>query len=74
MPAPSDCRGPTQYHFHGVQQSAVPVLLQDAPLVRQLETVYERGVKLTQLAFRPIAARLRRANGLRKWSVSIVPN
>jgi hypothetical protein len=44
-----------------------------AAIIRQLTKVYERGVKLTKAAFRPIAAGLQRTPGLDKWSVSIAP-
>jgi len=74
--------GILEQHWNGTLLNTVEVVLRWAatftwrghtPLVHQLETVYERGLKLTKLAFRPIAARLRRADGLRKWSVSIAP-
>jgi len=35
--------------------------------------VYERGVRLTKAAFRPIAERLTRSAILPKWSVTIRP-
>jgi hypothetical protein len=36
--------------------------------------VYERGVRLTKAAFRPIAERLTRSATLPKWSITIRPN
>jgi hypothetical protein len=36
--------------------------------------VYERGVRLTKAAFRPIAERLDRSETLPKWSLTIQPN
>lgn len=35
--------------------------------------MYERGVRLTKAAFRPIAERLTRSAILPKWSVTIRP-
>lgn len=74
--------GVLEQHWNGTLLNSVDVVLRWAqsftwkgnqPIVRQIEQVYERGVKLTRLAFRPIAARLQRANKLRKWSVAISP-
>ena len=74
--------GILEQHWNGTLLNTVEVVLGwaatftwrgNAPLVRQIEQVYERGVKLTKSAFRPIAARLQRAQDLSKWSVSIAP-
>jgi hypothetical protein len=45
-----------------------------APIVHQMERVYETGVRLSRRAFRPIAARLERSESLPKWSLVIQPN
>ncbi len=45
----------------------------NAPIVRELQKLYETGVKLTRSAFRPIAERLQRHHDLRKWSLKIKP-
>jgi Rhodopirellula transposase DDE domain len=74
--------GILEQHWNGTLLNTVEVVLRwavtftwrgHAPMVRQIEKVYERGVKLTTLAFRPIAARLQRTEGLNKWSLSISP-
>lgn len=41
--------------------------------IRETRAVYERGVRLTAAAFRPIADRLTRSLTLPKWSVTIQP-
>ena len=43
------------------------------PIIREIKTVYQRGVKLTKKAFRPIAERLQRSKELPKWSLTIKP-
>ena len=43
------------------------------PIVRRIEGIYERGVRLTRSAFRPIAERLIRSENLPKWSLIINP-
>jgi len=43
------------------------------PLVGELVGTYERGVRLTEAAFRPVAERLTRSPTLPKWSVTIRP-
>jgi hypothetical protein len=45
-----------------------------SPIVHLLDRVYETGIRLTQRAFRPIAARLQRSATLPKWSLTIQPN
>lgn len=75
--------GILEQHWNGTLLNTVEVVLRWAetftwrgktPMVRQIEKVYERGVKLTKSAFRCIAARLLRADRLKKWSVSIEPH
>ena len=44
------------------------------PIIRETMAVYERGVRLTKAAFRPIPARLLRLTTLPKWSVTIHPS
>ena len=43
-------------------------------LVDEIKTTYERGVKLTRTAMRPISERLQRDSVLPKWSLVISPN
>ena len=43
-------------------------------LVYEIKTTYERGVKLTRTAMRPINDRLQRDSVLPKWSLVISPN
>ena len=43
------------------------------PIVRRIEGIYERGIRLTRSAFRPIANRLIRSDNLPKWSIVINP-
>lgn len=74
--------GILEQHWNGTLLNSVETALQWAqsftwkgnnPIVRQIENIYETGVKLTRRAFRPFADRLNRAATLRKWSVSIDP-
>lgn len=43
------------------------------PIIRETTAVYERGVRLTKAAFRPVAERLTRSPALPKWSLTIQP-
>lgn len=43
------------------------------PLVSEIQTIYERGVKLSRTAMRPISERLQRDCVLPKWSL-VIPN
>ena len=43
------------------------------PIVRLLENVYSKGVRLRRQAMQPYANRLRRSPSLSKWSVDIFP-
>jgi hypothetical protein len=43
------------------------------PIIRETSGVYERGVRLTKAAFRPITERLTRSPTLPEWSLTIQP-
>lgn len=43
------------------------------PIVREVTTLYQRGVRLTKAAFRPFQQRLLRSPSLPKWSLRIRP-
>jgi hypothetical protein len=77
------CWGILQRHWNGALLSTVADVLRWAgtmtwrglrPIIRETAKVYERGVRLTRAAFRPIAERLTRSLTLPKWSVTIQPN
>lgn len=76
------CWGVLERHWNGALLSNVADVLRWAgtmtwrglrPIVRETTAVYERGVRLTNAAFLPIAARLTRSAALPKWSVTIRP-
>jgi hypothetical protein len=76
------CWGILERHWNGALLSTVSDVLRWAgsmtwrgvrPIIRETTVVYERGVRLTPAAFRPIAARLTRSPTLPKWSVTIQP-
>lgn len=76
------CWGILEQHWNGTLLSSVGEVLRWAgtmtwrkihPLIRELTTTYERGVRLTKAAFRPIAERLIRSLTLPKWSLCIRP-
>lgn len=76
------CRGVLERHRSGALLSSVADVLRWAgtmtwrglrPIVRGTAAVYERGVRLTGAAFRPIAARLTRSATLPRWSLTIQP-
>ena len=76
------CWGILERHWNGALLGSVADVLRWAgsmtwrglrPLVGELVGAYERGVRLTPAAFRPIAARLLRSETLPKWSVTIRP-
>ena len=76
------CWGVLERHWNGALLSSVADVLRWAgsmtwrglrPLVGELVGTYERGVRLTEAAFRPIAERLTRSPTLPKWSVTIRP-
>ncbi|MEX0715693.1 MAG: hypothetical protein WD066_03865 [Planctomycetaceae bacterium] len=43
------------------------------PIIRHIEGEYDRGVRISRSAFRPIANRLQRSETLPKWSLTITP-
>jgi transposase len=76
------CWGILERHWNGALLSSVADVLRWAgtmtwrglrPIVRETTAVYERGVRLTKAALRPIAARLTRSSTLPKWSLTIQP-
>lgn len=76
------CWGILERHGNGALLGSVADVLRWAgtmtwrglrPLIRETTAVYERGVRLTKAAFRPIAERLTRSKTLPKWSVTIQP-
>lgn len=77
------CWGILERHWNGTVLSSIDTVLRWAqsmtwrkvsPIVRLIEGVYERGVRLSRAAFRPIAQRLHRpCEDLAKWSVTITP-
>ena len=76
------CWGILERHWGGALLSSVADVLRWAgtmtwrglrPIIRQTTAVYERGVRLTKAALRPIAARLTRSPTLPKWSLTIQP-
>ncbi len=69
-------------HWNGSILSSFELVLQWArsmawrqlrPIVRTLEGVYERGVKISKVDYDPITARLCRQSSIEKWSVTISP-
>ena len=77
------CWGVLERHWDGTLLDRVETVLRWAatmtwrgvhPLVREITTTYERGVRLTKALFRPIAQRLDRSQTLPKWSLSIRPS
>jgi hypothetical protein len=76
------CWGILEGHWNGALLRSVTDVLRWAgtmtwrglhPLVREITNTYERGVRLTKAAFRPIVERLIRSTTLPKWSVTIRP-
>jgi hypothetical protein len=76
------CWGVLERHWNGALLGSVADVLRWAgtmtwrslrPIIRETTAVYERGVRLTKAAFRPIAERLTRSPTLPKWSVTIRP-
>ena len=43
------------------------------PVVKVVDTVYEKGVKLSKVAMRAVEAKLQRLTALPRWFVSIEP-
>ena len=76
------CWGILERHGNGTLLSSVAQVLRWAgtmtwrtihPIVREITTTYQRGVRLTKVAFRPFAERLIRSATLPKWSLCIRP-
>lgn len=76
------CWGVLEQHWNGTLLTSISTTLTWArsmtwkkihPIVRVLDGIYRRGVKLTKAEFTPIAARLQRSQSLGKWSVVIWP-
>ena len=76
------CRGILERHWNGALLSSVSAVLQWAgtmtwravrPVVGEITATYERGVRLTEAAFRPFAKRLTRSPTLPQWSLCIRP-
>ena len=76
------CWGILEQHWNGTLLHSVEHALHWAgtmtwrtihPLIREITTTYERGVRLTKNAFRPIAERLIRSETLPKWCLTIQP-
>jgi hypothetical protein len=76
------CWGILEQHWNGTLLNSVAKALHWAgtmtwrnthPLIRQITTTYERGVRITKAKFRPIAERLIRSATLPKWSLKIKP-
>ena len=76
------CWGILEQHWNGTLLYSVAAVLRWAgtmtwrkvhPLIREITTTYDRGVRLTKKAFRPIAKRLIRSQTLPKWSLRIQP-
>ena len=74
------CWGILEQHWNGALLSTIETALSWAatmtwkgvrPLIHLLDDVYERGVKLTEIEFRPFAERLLRSEKLPKWSLTI---
>ena len=76
------CGGILEKHWNGTLLNSVEQVLNWAgtmtwrtihPLIREITTTYERGVRLTKAQFGPIAERLIRSATLPKWSLRIQP-
>ena len=76
------CWGILEQHWNGTLLHSVEHALHWAgtmtwrtihPLIREITTTYERGVRLTKNAFRPISERLIRSETLPKWCLTIQP-
>ena len=76
------CWGSLERHWNGTLRNSIAQALRGAgtmtwravqPLVREITTTYQRGVRLTKAAFRPFVPRLIRSTTLPKWSLHIRP-
>lgn len=76
------CWGVLEHHWNGSILDTVEAVLGfmasmwwqgQHPVVEQITTRYERGVRLTREAMQAVEAALQRKAGLEKWSVVITP-
>jgi transposase len=76
------CWGVLEQHWNGTLLDSIAAALHWAgtmtwrglrPIVHRLEGLYQRGIRLTPSAFRPIAKLLNRSPTLPKWNVTIKP-
>lgn len=76
------CWGVLEQHWNGTLLTSISTTLNWArsmtwkkihPIVRLLDGIYRRGVKLTKEEFASISERLQRSQALDKWSVVITP-
>jgi len=76
------CWGVLERHWNGTLLHSVAVALLWAgtmtwrtirPLIREVTTNYDRGVRVPKKEFRPVAERLIRSPTLPKWSLTIHP-
>jgi transposase len=76
------CWGILEQHWNGTLLDSVERALRWAgtmtwrtisPLIREITAAYERGIRISKTAFRPIAERLIRSETLPKWSLRIQP-
>ena len=76
------CWGVLERHWDGALLLCIAVVLrwagtmtwrQISPLIREVATIYEHGVRLTKTEFGPVAKRLLRSKTLPKWSLTIRP-
>ena len=74
--------GILERHWNGTLLETIEIALQWArtftwkgrlPIVRRIESVYEKGVKLTKSTFAIFKSRLDRSESVAKWSVQIKP-
>lgn len=76
------CGGILENHWSGALLTSIDTALEwaksmtwrgVAPLVHLMDGVYEKGIRVSRAAFRPLAARLQRSPTLPKWSLVIQP-
>jgi hypothetical protein len=74
------CWGILESHWNGTLLDSIETALHWArtmtwrgltPLIQEITTTYDRGVKLTRTAFRAVAEKLKRNKNLPKWSLVI---
>jgi hypothetical protein len=76
------CWGILEQHWNGAKLTDTKTMLEWAktmtwkgilPVISQSENVYEKGVKLSKKAMKPIEAKLQRDSLLPKWDLLIQP-